>query len=269
MLVNKTNIGRKHLIFNTKILLSLAYSIINLRVSGKQQQQYSTMTLEELIHQYQIEEYKIFKHSDKDGNKISTHFIFDNHADYLDKYLGFYKELPNLTEVIVQATDGVFKLTNQGIIYFIRHNHQEVFIDNNGNQRGIPYQVSKEVRTNLIIRFNDVLKCRTFDELHNIVQECKVKGFGELAIYDTAMRIASFMNIEPDRVYLHAGAREGLSILESKGYFKEGSANKKYLEITEMPLPMQRLKAAEVEHFLCAKKDKMKYLTNVKGNLPN
>ena len=52
-----------------------------------------------------------------------------------------------------------------------------------------------------------------------IVEECKVKGFGELSIYDTAVRIGAHLRIEPDKVYLHAGAREGIKALEDKGYF--------------------------------------------------
>lgn len=218
------------------------------------------MTLEELIQQYKTEEYKFWKYRDKDGNDIVTHFFFESHSDYLDKYLGFYKDLPNLTEVIVHAADGIFKMTNQGIEYFIRHNHQEVFLDKEGKQRGVPYDVSKQVRNNLVKRTNDILKARTFDEVYNIVAECKVKGFGELSIYDTAMRIASHLNIEPDKVYLHAGARKGMEILENKGYVEAGSAQKQFIETKDMPKLMQQLKAAETEHLLCSMKDEMNNL---------
>lgn len=225
------------------------------------------MTLEELIQKYLNEEYEFFKFADKDGKEIVTCFLFDNHADYLDKYLRFYKQLPELTEVIVNAADGIFKLTNQGISYFIRHNHQEVFTDKAGNVRGVSYEISRQVRNNLIKRFNDILKARDFDTIINIVLECKVKGFGELAIYDTALRIGSFLNIEPKRVYLHAGARQGAVLLESKGYISQGSSSKKFLEIYDMPVPMQKLKAIESEHFLCSMKDSMGHLENAPKNL--
>lgn len=215
------------------------------------------MTLEDLIRQYKTEEYKFWKYRDKDGNNITTHFFFETHSDYLDKYLSFYKELPNLTEVIVHAADGIFKLTNNGIEYFIRHNHQEVFLDKEGNQRGVPFEVSKQVRDNLIRRMNDLLKARTFDEIFKIVTECRVKGFGELSIYDTSIRIASHLNIEPDKIYLHAGARKGMEILEEKGYVEKGISKKKYVEIKEVPKSMQQLKAAETEHMLCSMKESM------------
>lgn len=222
------------------------------------------MTLEELIKQYKTEEYKFWKYHDKDGKSISTHFFFETHSDYLDKYLSFYKNLPNLTELIVHAADGIFKLSNNGIEYFIRHNHQEVFIDKEGNQRGVSFEVSKQVRDNLIKSTNDMLKARTFDEIFKIVTDCKVKGFGELSIYDTSMRIASHLNIEPDKVYLHAGARNGMEILEEKGYVEQGSSKKKYIEIKELPKPMQHLKAAETEHLLCSMKDSMTQLEKIK-----
>lgn len=222
------------------------------------------MTLEDLIKQYKTEEYKFWKYRDKDGNSIAAHFFFETHSDYLDKYLSFYKDLPNLTELIVHASDGIFKLTNNGIEYFIRHNHQEVFLDKEGNQRGVSFEVSKQVRDNLLKRMNDILKVKNFDEIFQIVSECKVKGFGELSIYDTSMRIASHFNIEPDKVYLHAGTRKGMEILEEKGYFEQGSSKKKYIEIKDMPKPMQKFKAAETEHMLCSMKDSMKQLEQMK-----
>lgn len=224
------------------------------------------MTLEELINDYKTENYKFWKYRDKDGKNISTYFFFETHTEYLDKYLSFYKELPNLTEVIVYASDGIFMLTNNGIEYFIRHNHQEVFFDNKGNQRGVPFEISKKVRDNLIKRINEILKLNTFDEVFQIVSECKVKGFGELSIYDTTIRIASYLNLEPDKIYLHAGARRGLEILEEKGYFEHGSSKKIYIEIKELPKQMQQLKATETEHLLCSMKEK---ITNLEPKIKN
>lgn len=114
---------------------------------------------------------------------------------------------------------------------------------------------------------NDILKAITFDEICKIVTDCKVKGFGELSIYDTSMRIASHLNIEPDKIYLHAGARKGMEVLEEKGYVKQGSSKKKHIEIKDMPKPMQQLKAAETEHLLCSMKATMIELEPSKWNL--
>ena len=80
-------------------------------------------------------------------------------------------------------------------------------------------------------------------------------------IGDTIQKI---LNIEPDKVYLHVGARKGMEILEDKGYVEQGSSKKKFIEIKDMPKPMQQLKAVETEHFLCSMKDSMTHLEQTK-----
>ena len=78
--------------------------------------------------------------------------------------------------------------------------------------------------------------------------------------------MATHMNIEPDKVYLHAGARKGMEILEVKGYVDSGSSKKKFIELKDMPKPMQKLKAAETEHLLCSMKENMNQLDNADTN---
>ncbi|GAB2478797.1 hypothetical protein [Algoriphagus taiwanensis] len=218
------------------------------------------MRLEQIVKEYQTEEYKFFKYKDREGNEIKTHFIFETHKDYLDKYLGFYKELDDLTEVIVMASDGIFKLTNQGVQHFIKHNHQEEFIGRDGKKRGISAEISKEVRNNLIKRIQDLVSSNSFDQIFEIVSSCKVKGFGELSIYDTSLRISSFLNLEPDKVYLHAGARKGIEILEKKGYVRPGISQQKWVEMSDLPEETHVLSPKEAEHFYCSKKEELELL---------
>ncbi len=214
------------------------------------------MTLDDLINRYKNQEFEFFKYNNSDGESINTVFVFESQKDYLDKYLSFYKELPNLTDVIVFSTDGTFKITKNGLEYFIRHSHQDVFTDKEGNTRGVSKEISKLVRNNLITRFNDLIATTTFDQILQIVTECKVKGFGELSIYDTSMRIAKFKNIEPDKVYLHAGARKGFEVLEEKGYIPSGASKKKFLTKNELPQEFQEnLKFHETENFSCLYKE--------------
>ena len=221
------------------------------------------MTLDDLIHKYKNEEFEFFKYNNSEGKSINTVFLFESQQDYLDKYLSYYKELPNLTEVVVFASDGTFKISKNGIDFFIRHSHQDVFTDKEGNTRGVSKEISKLVRNNLITRFSDLMTATTFDQIMQIVSECKVKGFGELSIYDTSMRIASYKNIEPDKVYLHAGARMGFEILESKGYIPKGATKKKYLTKEELPVEFQtQLKCYEAENMGCLCKAKFKELPN-------
>ncbi len=218
------------------------------------------MRLEDLIKLYKTEEYEFYKYTDKDGEKINTNFIFETHKDYLDKYLSFYKTIPDLTQVVVYAVDGIFKLTNQGIEFFIRHNHQEVFEDRNGNIRGVSYELTKIVRNNLLKRINDIMAVTDFNQLHKIVTECKVKGFGPLAIYDTTQRIASKMNIEPDKIYIMAGAKKGIELLEEKGYIAKGLSKNKTIEMKDLPIELQVLSPSEAHHFSCSKKKEIESL---------
>lgn len=218
------------------------------------------MKLSEVVQEYQTEEYSFFKYRDKDGNDIKTHFIFDTHKDYLDKYLGFYKELDDLTEVVVMASDGIFKLTNQGVQHFIKHSHQEVFVGRDGNERGVSPEITKQVRNNLIKRIQDLMSSNSFDQVFEIVSECRVKGFGELSIYDTSLRISSFLNLEPDKVYLHAGARKGVEILEEKGYVRPGVSKQKWVEMHDLPEEMKVFSAKEAEHFSCSKKEQLEHV---------
>lgn len=210
------------------------------------------MTLNDIINSYKNDKFEFFKYNNSDGESIRTVFVFESQKDYLDKYLSYYKELPNLTEVIVFAADGTFKVTKNGLEFFIRHGHQDVFTDKEGNTRGVSKEITKLVRNNLITRFNDLMTATTFDQIMQIVTECKVKGFGELSIYDTSLRIAMFKNIEPDKVYLHAGARKGFEVLEEKGYIPVGASKKKYLTEDDLPGEFkENLKSHEAENVAC------------------
>jgi hypothetical protein len=41
-----------------------------------------------------------------------------------------------------------------------------------------------------------------------------IKGFGELAVYDCSLRVGSYLNLLPDKIYLHAGTRKGAEALK-------------------------------------------------------
>jgi len=56
---------------------------------------------------------------------------------------------------------------------------------------------------------SDIASCTNFNDLINSVRSLKVAGIGELTVYDVAVRIGSFMNIWPEQIYLHAGAKVG------------------------------------------------------------
>ncbi|WP_434139574.1 hypothetical protein [Photobacterium leiognathi] len=210
--------------------------------------------IELLVHKYFTDNYSIFKHVDANGDVLKIPFQFESRKAYQSEYLMFYKELNDINEVVIFGCGGIFKLNRDGVDYFIRHPHQEFFTDKEGNQRGILVSTLKEMESKVIKRIDSIVNATSFDELIEIIQSEKVRGFGELSIYDTAVRIGSFLNLIPDKVYLHAGAREGLLKLEEKELVPEGSSSEKYILVDDLPEPLKKLHPVEVENLLCSYK---------------
>ncbi len=87
---------------------------------------------------------------------------------------------------------------------------------------------------------------RTFEELLERVETLigAIEGVGRLMVYDTSLRIGARVGVEPDRVYLHAGTREGARALGL-------ATDRGFLFMEELPLQLRRLKPREVEDLLC------------------
>jgi hypothetical protein len=92
---------------------------------------------------------------------------------------------------------------------------------------------------------------KRFDDLYDIINNCRIPGVGALTVYDTANRIGSFLRIYPDKVYIHQGTKVGAEKLLRKkihdktlhkGDFKQFNAYK-------------NLTCAEIEDILCIYKD--------------
>jgi hypothetical protein len=77
--------------------------------------------------------------------------------------------------------------------------------------------------------FNTLLRCIE-GELSN------VHGLGDLYCYDVALRIGAHQGLYPQRVYLHAGVREGARRLDPCMPVKQPS-----LEVCELPDALQNL----------------------------
>lgn len=89
-----------------------------------------------------------------------------------------------------------------------------------------------------------------FDGLFSLIDGAlqPIPGLGELYVYDTALRIGSKLNLFPEKVYLHAGARSGARALGL-------NARAQVLEIKDLPSEFQVLKPHEIEDVLCIFKD--------------
>ena len=118
------------------------------------------------------------------------------------------------------------------------------------HQRRIPGSVLCEVEKKLLSAIPTIRQAKTFDELHRIIEtEIRViKGVGELMVYDTALRIGAKLRLEPKEVFLHCGTRDGARKLGL-------NVRRRSVPLAELPAPLWRLPAKEIEDVLCIYKD--------------
>lgn len=95
-------------------------------------------------------------------------------------------------------------------------------------------------------------QARSFADIIRLVRACAVPGFGELAVYDAALRLGAYLNRHPDYVYLHAGTRKGAAALGLK-------VDREYVALDELPPALRKLRPSEAEDFLCIYKDRLKH----------
>ena len=116
------------------------------------------------------------------------------------------------------------------------------------HQRRIPGQVLQKAERRLQAIAEQLRAANSFVELYRRIEHRlgTVRGIGDLAIYDIAHRIGAFLGLEPDAVYLHAGTREGARALNLSG---------KAIDVSVLPVELQKLSAAEAEDCLCIYKD--------------
>ena len=169
--------------------------------------------------------------------EIVQHYIANRRRE-ANEELEHFANQPNLRAAIrtaALAVDGRGK----------RHKHQ----------RRIPGESLEHFRRALSRNCEALRSCQTFPELLQISEKA-AEGFwknSKLTVYDTTLRISAHLSIWPDRVYLHAGAREGAMALGFKG-------NLRSLTRSQLPKEFQKLKPYEIEHCLCSYKDHLKRL---------
>lgn len=85
----------------------------------------------------------------------------------------------------------------------------------------------------------------SFDELHGVVLRVGdlTRGIGELAVYDTALRIGAKLDLSPLRVYLPRGSRDGAAMLGV-------DARRPSVAVSELPTAFATLEPHEIEPLL-------------------
>jgi len=93
---------------------------------------------------------------------------------------------------------------------------------------------------------------KDFEQLFGRVQEAigSIRGIGDLAVYDAALRIGAFLGKLRGRVYLECGACEGARALGL-------DAGKRSLPMDVFPVEFAQLKAWEVVDVLCIYADEL------------
>lgn len=96
-----------------------------------------------------------------------------------------------------------------------------------------------------------------FDAMHDFLDEMKPYGIGPVTVYDVAVRIGAFLEVEPKQVYMHAGVRQGLKALEfglgkhQAGQRLLGAHKLPRVPLYLFPKPLRSMKADDVEDILC------------------
>jgi hypothetical protein len=114
------------------------------------------------------------------------------------------------------------------------------------HQRRIPSETLARAFDSLLRVQRELGRARTFHELHVIVHHAliRIRGIGDLTIYDVSIRLGAFLGLAPDRVYLHAGTRLGAKQLGFVG-------RRPWILVSELPVQLRTLSAGEAEDVLC------------------
>lgn len=136
----------------------------------------------------------------------------------LDQHLAFYQQLPTIEQSIEYAA--LAKQHNGK-----RHPHQ----------RRLARQTLEEVKHQLLTKKQQLEDAPSLETILGIVRSCTVPKFGELACYDTALRLGVRLNKLPAHVYLHRGTRKGASALGL-------AVDREYIPVTELPQPLRMIR---------------------------
>jgi len=120
------------------------------------------------------------------------------------------------------------------------------------HQRRIPLATLEAGASTLLSHLVDLQSCKSFDQLHVLVQSITegIKGLGPLYIYDTALRFGYSKKLVPEMVYLHSGTL--------KGARKLGLRSTTMTLLKEhLPSGLSRLSSMDTEDFLCRFKNRL------------
>jgi hypothetical protein len=157
-----------------------------------------------------------------------------DHRDRAHAELAYFRHLETDEDVVTEAA--LARIPNGK-----RHPHQY----------RIPRVALEESRRRLLDNLELIKAAASFGDLFELVEQISgpIPRVGELAVYDTALRIGARFGHEPSKVYLHRGTRDGAKALLGI------NGRRKTLEVGELPPPLRTLTPREIEDALCIYKD--------------
>jgi len=151
-----------------------------------------------------------------------------NRPDSMDE-LEFFREMPSLELAIHHAALAI--------------NRREKRF---GHQCRIPLAPLRRAEALLVAARARLKAYRSFHELHAFLVSlfAPVRGLGDLYVYDTTLRLGSYLKLSPKHIYLHAGTRAGARALGL-------SLSEGFVRVSSLPKAIQVLEPYEIEDFLC------------------
>ena len=105
---------------------------------------------------------------------------------------------------------------------------------------------------------NKINNYKSFDEIIKFINIAEIKNFDELSQYDKALAMGIYLNLMPDKVFMHAGPRNALKYIigteyNSKIETLKGTNKIEYINICNLSIEFQQLKdnIYLVENCLC------------------
>jgi hypothetical protein len=93
--------------------------------------------------------------------------------------------------------------------------------------------------------------CESFHELYLALRSNTIWGVGPQCWYDISTRIGAYLSLEPEKLYMHTGVLMGLQALNKAGY-EINLRNREWIEVSELPTSLRRVKPDFAEDFLCS-----------------
>ena len=169
---------------------------------------------------------------------ILVHSYKIHNQSHLRNQLEFFRNLPSFDIAIHHAAYAIDCRKK-------RYDHQ----------RRIKLNAMDNAKRLLVGASSHLKACRSFDKLLSLLSGmfAPVSGLGPLYIYDTALRLGSYLKRSPEVVYLHAGTHVGARSLGL-------DCSTGFLPMKDFDKAIQALTPQEIEDFLCIYKTALEKL---------